>query len=115
LDVKAQIPIGTGVINGTVRTLWLLIFLNEIFINVSAGGSSNLPCDDTFHGATAFSEVEVKAMADFFDTIADRAVFFLSVHSYSQYILLPYGFSNERYPDYDEYVKSQLASFILLS
>jgi len=32
-------------------------------------------------------------------------VFFLSVHSYSQFILLPYGFSNQRYPDYDEYMR----------
>jgi len=69
-----------------------------------AGGSSNLPCDDTFMGGSAFSEVEVKAMSDYYNTIANRAVFFLSIHSYSQLILLPYGYSNERYEDYQEYV-----------
>jgi len=71
----------------------------------NTGGSSNLPCDDTYHGPSAFSEIETKAMSDFFDTIADRAVFFLSIHSYSQYILLPYGNTNARYPDYNEYMR----------
>ncbi|XP_021955309.1 zinc carboxypeptidase [Folsomia candida] len=71
----------------------------------NTGGSSGLPCDDTYHGTTAFSQVETKAMSDYFNTIADRAVFFLSVHSYSQFILLPYGYSNTRYPDYNEYMR----------
>lgn len=78
-----------------------------------AGGSSNFPCDDTFHGSRAFSEVETQAMADFFDIIADRSVFFLSVHAYSQFILLPYGFSNARYPDYEEYVSNNYTNYVI--
>jgi len=71
----------------------------------NTGGSSQFPCDETYHGPSAASEVEVRAMQDFFNTIADRAAFFLSVHSYGQYLMLPYGYSNERYPDYDEYMR----------
>jgi len=70
-----------------------------------AGGSSDLPCDDTYHGASGFSEPETKAMSNFFTTIASRTVFFLSIHSYGQYVLLPYGYANDRYADYEEYVK----------
>ncbi|CAL8107053.1 unnamed protein product [Orchesella dallaii] len=69
------------------------------------GGSSDAPCSDTYHGGEGFSQPETRAASDFYNTIANQTKMFLSVHSYSQYILLPYGYSNERYPDYAEWMR----------
>jgi len=73
-------------------------------LQFTAGGSSDNPCSDIHAGVSEFSEPETKAMSHFYNTIADRAVFFLTIHSYTQLILLPYGYSADRYPDYEEYV-----------
>jgi hypothetical protein len=59
-------------------------------------------------GGSAFSEPETKAMSDYYTTIASRSVFFLSIHSYSQLVLLPYGYAADRYADYQEYVRQEL-------
>jgi murein tripeptide amidase MpaA len=69
------------------------------------GGASNNPCSDTYGGSSAFSEVETERSAAFIDNIADDIVLYLSLHSYSQLILLPYGHNNNRYPDYAEYMR----------
>ncbi|ODM94385.1 Zinc carboxypeptidase A 1 [Orchesella cincta] len=69
------------------------------------GGSSPQPCSDTYHGGSGFSQPETKAASDFYNTIGNQTKMFLSVHSYSQYILLPYGYSAERYPDYQEWMR----------
>lgn len=48
------------------------------------------------------SEPETKALTDFVLTIRDRVRLFISLHSYSQIMLLPYGYSSdipEEYPD----------------
>jgi hypothetical protein len=55
------------------------------------GGSSAAPCDDTYMGRAAFSEPETKALSDYISTFGSRLVFYLDLHSYSQFILLPYG------------------------
>jgi len=55
------------------------------------GGSSNNPCSDTFAGTGPFSEIENLRAAQFLDSIHDQLDFYLSLHSYSQLILLPYG------------------------
>jgi len=68
------------------------------------GGSSNNPCSDTYAGSKAFSEPEAQAVADFIDTISDRLVFYLSLHSYSQLILLPYGHVNTQIPQYQQWL-----------
>ena len=74
----------------------------------AAGGSSSEPCLETFAGATAFSEVEARALADYFNTIANRVVFYFAVHSYSQYILIPYGYTATPIPEYNQYVRAIL-------
>jgi murein tripeptide amidase MpaA len=69
------------------------------------GGSSPNPCTDTFMGATAFSEPENAAANTYFATIAGQVKFYLSLHSYSQLILLPYGHNNNRIPQYNEWMR----------
>merc|ERR1711887_316220 len=65
------------------------------------GGSSNDRCSDTYHGPSAFSEVENVNVRDFLLARKDKIVFYNSIHSYSQLILLPWGFQNETPNDYD--------------
>jgi len=65
------------------------------------GGSSNDKCSDTYHGPEAFSEIENVNVRDFLLARKDKLVFFNNIHSYSQLILLPWGFQQETPDDYD--------------
>eukprot|EP00092_Neocalanus_flemingeri_P019908 GFUD01021566.1.p1 GENE.GFUD01021566.1~~GFUD01021566.1.p1 ORF type:complete len:363 (+),score=91.16 GFUD01021566.1:33-1091(+) len=66
------------------------------------GGSSNDKCTDTYHGPSAFSEAENVAVSEFLIARKDQLIFYNSIHSYSQLILLPWGFQNTPPDDYDE-------------
>ncbi|XP_012329476.1 carboxypeptidase A1 [Aotus nancymaae] len=65
-----------------------------------AGASSN-PCSETYHGKFANSEVEVKSIVDFVKDHGNIKAF-ISIHSYSQLLLYPYGYTTEPAPDQDE-------------
>ena len=66
---------------------------------VGAGG----PCTQTFPGDAAFSEREVREVADYMENIPDlRGV--MAIHSYGQMYMLPWGYTPEQNPDYDEQV-----------
>ncbi|MCI4380359.1 hypothetical protein PGIGA_G00239180 [Pangasianodon gigas] len=54
-----------------------------------AGSSSN-PCSETYRGPSAYSEPEVKAIVDFTKSHGNLKAF-LTIHSYSQMLLYPYG------------------------
>lgn len=66
------------------------------------GGSSNDKCSDTYHGPEAFSEVENTNVRDFLLTVKDKLVFYNTIHSYSQFILLPWSYTAELPDNYDE-------------
>lgn len=63
---------------------------NFDFFWMSAGASNN-PCSDTYAGPSPFSEPETAAIANFYGTIASRIRMFLSIHSFGQYLLMPFG------------------------
>jgi len=69
------------------------------------GGSSSNPCSETHAGATAFSEPETYAMSLFVDQIAHRMPLYISLHSYGQWILIPFGHNNTKIPQYDTYMR----------
>ncbi|XP_027698146.1 carboxypeptidase A1-like [Vombatus ursinus] len=56
-----------------------------------SGASSN-PCSETYHGKFANSEVEVKSIVDFVNSHGNIKAF-ISIHSYSQLLLYPYGYT----------------------
>nr|CAG4636762.1 EOG090X00QE [Ceriodaphnia reticulata]SVE72762.1 EOG090X00QE [Ceriodaphnia reticulata] len=58
------------------------------------GGSSDLPCSDTYNGGTAFSEIESQIVRDTVLSIADQTKVYLTVHSYGQYWLYPWGYTS---------------------
>lgn len=73
-------------------------------------GASKDPCSDSYHGPYANSEVEVKNVVDL---IKGHGNFksFISIHSYSQLLMYPYGYTCTDIPD-----KSELVSqFVSLS
>ena len=72
-------------------------------------GSSNHPCSDIYAGPAPFSEPETKAMSDYILSVKDRVVMYLSLHSYSQLFLTPWGWTRELpkdYPDMERVAKS---------
>jgi len=62
-------------------------------------GASTNPCSETFRGPNAFSEVEVKAVADFIESYG-KFYGYINFHSYSQMWLAPWGYTNDRPPAY---------------
>ncbi|KAL6480608.1 hypothetical protein MHYP_G00116410 [Metynnis hypsauchen] len=55
-------------------------------------GSSSSPCSETYRGTYAHSEPEVKAIVDFVKSHGKLKAF-VSIHSYSQMLLYPYGYT----------------------
>ncbi|XP_053318052.1 carboxypeptidase A1-like [Spea bombifrons] len=65
-----------------------------------AGSSSN-PCSETYRGRAAHSEPEVKSIVDFVRSHGNIKGF-VSIHSYSQMLLYPYGYTSARAADHVE-------------
>jgi len=68
------------------------------------GGSSTNPCTDTYMGPRAASEPEVSALVDLLGTLQGDMVSYVSLHSYSQLILISYGSNRGRVPDHDRHM-----------
>ncbi|XP_075199639.1 carboxypeptidase A1-like [Anomaloglossus baeobatrachus] len=64
-------------------------------------GSSSNPCDETYHGAHPHSEPEVNAVVDFILAHGNVKAM-LTIHSYSQMLLFPYGYTTNLAPDHEE-------------
>ncbi|XP_036336959.1 carboxypeptidase B-like [Rhagoletis pomonella] len=58
-------------------------------------GASSYTCADTFKGKTAFSEPETQALRDLMHTLTGRATFYLTLHSYGNYLLYPWGWTSD--------------------
>ncbi|XP_033883101.3 carboxypeptidase A1-like [Acipenser ruthenus] len=67
----------------------------------SGPGASNYPCSDSYHGPFAESEVEVKNIVNFIKQHG-QIKSFISVHSYSQLLMVPYGYTCNKPADYQE-------------
>lgn len=72
------------------------------------GGASSLPCSDTYGGSAAFSEIETKSMSEYIATISDKFYAYISFHSFTQLLLIPYGHTSEHLDNYDELVSISL-------
>ncbi len=63
-------------------------------------GASGDPNSEIYRGTAPFSEPESTAVSNFVLALSNRAVF-LDIHSYSQLILAPYGYTPDLPPDHD--------------
>ncbi|KAK1122188.1 hypothetical protein K0M31_009414 [Melipona bicolor] len=69
---------------------------------VEEGGASLDPCHETYAGPRAFSEPETKAMADYILANKQNIRVYLTLHSYSQMWLVPWGYTDTKPSDYSE-------------
>ena len=81
-----------------------------MFIIVELGVDPD-PCTDQYPGPGAFSETEVRAVADFVSR--NNVVSYLAYHSCSQLYMIPYGILEELPSDYDELVCHLMSCFLL--
>ncbi|XP_041768532.1 carboxypeptidase B-like [Anopheles merus] len=65
-------------------------------------GASNQPCSDTYHGEQSFSEPETRAIRDELLRLKGRCKFYLSLHTYGQYLLYPWGWTSELPEDWQK-------------
>ena len=65
-------------------------------------GSSSEPCSETYSGSEPFSEVETRNIRDFVMPIKEQLKYFIDVHSYSQLVITPWGWTSEVPDDWDE-------------
>lgn len=68
-------------------------------------GISRNCCSEIYNGLTALSEPEAQAVTDFLSTNRDRTLCYLTIHSYGQLILVPYGHPNITAPNYNQLVR----------
>ncbi|XP_074223158.1 carboxypeptidase A5 isoform X2 [Camelus bactrianus] len=64
-------------------------------------GSNNNPCSETYHGPSPQSEPEVAAIVDFI-TAHGNIKALISIHSYSQMLMYPYGHTLEPVSNQEE-------------
>ena len=66
------------------------------------GGSSDNPCDkyQTYMGKAANSEPEVQNVQHFVNKIKNSVKYYQSLHSYGEWVLLPWGYTREDSPDH---------------
>jgi len=67
-------------------------------------GSSDWHCDEDFHGPEVFSEVETKIVSDYCieQHSQGKYVGYITVHSFSQLWLTPFGHTSTKPDDYDD-------------
>ncbi|KRZ10471.1 Carboxypeptidase A2 [Trichinella zimbabwensis] len=69
-------------------------------------GSSSNPCSNVYHGRHSFSEPETRAVMRYLSKMQDKIKACISLHSFSQLWLMPYGNEQRHYPtNYKEMVK----------
>ncbi|XP_041355238.1 zinc carboxypeptidase-like [Gigantopelta aegis] len=70
--------------------------LNRNFdANWGGPGTSTSPCSSTYLGTAAESEPETKAITNDVRGMSTKPVAYIAVHSYSQYLLIPFGWKSE--------------------
>ena len=66
------------------------------------GGNSTTASSDTYRGTAAFSEPESQVIRDWFGSLPNKGAF-LDIHSYSQLVLAPWGYTIGLPPRMDEF------------
>ena len=64
--------------------------------------ASPIPCLDTFHGNTPFSEPETRAVRDFVMSKRHRLEAYLAFHSFGNRILYPWGYTSRETNDVED-------------
>lgn len=88
--------------------------MSELTVMFAGPGTSNKSCSEDYSGPTPFSEPETKAMAEFLVSLQRQArrtrsidgsvTAYVSLHSYGQHWLTPWGYTHQYPDDYDDLV-----------
>lgn len=76
------------------------------FLSLEEGASKD-PCSDMYCGPKAFSEVEVKGVADFIMKNSKMMKGFIDFHSFSQLWMSPWGYTTKLPQDFKDQVRFQ--------
>ena len=78
-------------------------------------GASSSPCNDAYRGTHAFSEVEVKNVADYlyFMSRSGKIAGYMDIHAYSQLWMTPWGYTKQPPRDHTELVTNYIMEFWL--
>ena len=77
-------------------------------------GAGTKPCSDDYRGKHAFSEVEVKNVATFLKSKKNNLKAYMDIHSYSQFWLIPWGYTKKPSPDHNELVGIVIIMIIII-
>ena len=68
-------------------------------------GASSSPCNDAYRGTHAFSEVEVRNVANYLKSLKNRIAGYMDIHAYSQLWMIPWGYTQQPTEDHEELVR----------
>lgn len=71
------------------------------------------PDDESYCGPNAFSEKESLAWSNYIKFIGDGVEYYFAFHSYSQFMIMPYGSSKHHLDNYDEVVSIRVKLLII--
>ncbi|XP_043096579.1 carboxypeptidase O-like [Puntigrus tetrazona] len=83
---------------------------SNFYANWGMVGNSRNCCSVLYNGPTVLSEPETKAVTDFLGAHQNQLLCYLTIHSFGQLILVPYGHPNISAPNYDELMEVGLAA-----
>lgn len=69
----------------------------------SEPGASGSPCSDTYYGDIPFSEPESLILAQLMEQLKPKM--YINIHTYSQLILTPWGYTSRKPPTYTEIMR----------
>ncbi|KAF1764097.1 hypothetical protein GCK72_004043 [Caenorhabditis remanei] len=65
-------------------------------------GANRTPCSNIYMGSHPYSEPEIKGLKEFFTWQITNPMVYISLHSYGQLLLSPWGYTNERTENYQD-------------
>uniref|UniRef100_A0A1A9WBX1 Peptidase M14 domain-containing protein n=1 Tax=Glossina brevipalpis TaxID=37001 RepID=A0A1A9WBX1_9MUSC len=97
----------TGVSNATGPCYGTDLNRNFNYEWSKSGYQINDPCDHWYHGAAPDTEPEILALQNFINGFPDNYIrLYLALHSYGNFVLLPYGHTIEIFPpNYDQMMR----------
>ena len=86
---------------------------NVLALSVSGWHSSSNPCSSVYRGSGPSSEIEVKNVLKYLNSIQSSLIAFYDLHSFGQNVLYPWAFTIEKAPDDTELVSQIVSSYCL--
>ena len=83
--------------------IYFVISIHYYFIGITGQGSSGNSCSDIYRGTAAFSAPETLFLKDAVLNTPNVIAFF-SIHCYSQFMLVPNGYTTQKPSNYDHLV-----------